>query len=61
MNELYKNKTHSSVGIFAAVHFYVPIDNKVDYDWSNYVVIGLFFTLVVLGIVGSFISQVTTS
>ena len=61
MNELYKNKTHSPVEIFIGVHFYVPVESEVSYDLSNYLVIGLIFTLVTLGIVGSFISSITSS
>ena len=59
MNELYQNKTKTSAQLFVNVHFFVPSESKPTFDWSNYLVIGLIFAIISIGIVGSFISQLT--
>lgn len=55
------NKTGATTGIFYRTTFYIPLEDKPKMDWSNYCVVGLISVIVILGIIGSFVSKSTTS
>lgn len=59
LNQLYKNKTGASTGIFFQTTFYIPAEDKPAINWSNYCVIALIVFIVILGIIGSIVSKIT--
>lgn len=61
LNELYMNKTGAKAGIFSRTTFYVPTESRPPIDWSNYCVIALISTIVILGIAGSILSKFTAA
>ena len=53
------NKTGAKQGIFFQTTFYSPQENIPSFDWSNYLVLGLFITLITLGVLGSIMPRLT--
>lgn len=51
------NKTGAKTGIFYKTTFYVPTESRPPIDWSNYLVIVLISTIILLGIAGSILSK----
>lgn len=59
MNTAYQSATNSTFVPFVKLKFYNPVLARPTMDWSNYLAIALLMTLVIIGIMGSFISKIT--
>lgn len=61
LNQAYQEATNSSFVPFVGLKFYDPVEAQPQFDWSNYLAIGLLMFLVLLGVLGSIVGKVTQS
>ena len=59
LNNAYQTAMNSTFQPFVKLKFYNPVLAKPVMDWSNYLTIAFLLTLVLVGIIGSFISKIT--
>lgn len=61
LNAAFQTQTNSSFLPFQNLHFYDPLTNQPEMDWTNHLTIALFALLLTLGLVGSIVPRLTKS